>query len=404
MAVVGYHLLILLIAPFHRKAFQFTRGRWHWYRRLREKRDPAARYVWFHCASLGEFEQGRPLIEAFRREQPGMKVALTFFSPSGYEIRKTYPQADLVAYLPADTPRNARRFLSILAPEMAFFVKYEFWHHYMAGLKGRGIPLYLVSGIFRKEQRFFTKKPWGRWFRKSLEAFSWFFVQDCDSVALLASIGISRCTLSGDTRFDRVAALQKGSQSLPVVENFSAGKPVLVAGSTWKPDEELLVPVIREEKRLKYILVPHEVTPVNINRLKGMFITPPLLYSQAGIEEPGKYDVMIVDTVGILSSLYRYGLLAYVGGGFGKGIHNILEAATYGLPVIFGPNHRKFREACQLADAGAAFPVASRSELRTALEHLLGNERDRIRASRLAQDYVKQNQGATRLILQKIFS
>ncbi len=404
IAVFLYHKVILLVSPFNRKAALFISGRKHGLKTLRDQTNPSARYVWIHCASLGEFEQGRPLIEAIKEEHPELSVVLSFFSPSGYEIRKSYPLADIVCYLPADTKRNAIRFIETIHPEMAVFVKYEFWYHYLEQLKEKKIPVFLVSGIFRKDQRFFSGMPWGKWFRKELEAFTHLFVQDAGSAALLAGIGLDCCTVAGDTRFDRVATITNSSQSLPVVDKFSGGKPLLIAGSTWKPDEELLVPVIREEKRLKYIIVPHEVSPVPMNRLAGMFITPPVFFSEAEGKNLEKYDVMIVDTVGILSSLYRYGRFAYIGGGFGKGIHNILEAATFGLPVFFGPNYRKFREACQLTGAGGAFPVTSSGHFRQVLSRLLEDEKMREQVSRVAFDYVNQNRGATRIILNKIFS
>ncbi len=401
-AILFYHLAIRVASPFHHKARLFVEGRKGWLSGLKEKRDPAATYLWFHCASLGEFEQGRPVMEAIRQKFPRYKIALTFFSPSGYEVRKNYPGADYVGYLPVDTPGNARLFIDTLHPAMAFFVKYEFWFNYISGLKKRGIPLYLVSGIFRKEQLFFSRMPWGNWFRGMLESFTHLFVQDEDSAVLLKSAEVSHYTISGDTRFDRVALLANSSQPVPIVEKFSDGKPVLIAGSTWNPDEELLVPFIEAEEGWKFIIVPHEVTPGNINRLTRLLKKEPLLFSQATPANIDHHDVLIVDTVGLLSSLYRYGTNAYIGGGFGVGIHNILEAATYGLPVFFGPNYHKFREACQLVEAGAAFPVTSTESFREQVLKVTRDERLYRNVSQIASDYVKKNQGATQAILKRV--
>lgn len=403
LAIFMYHILMRCAVPFHKKARLYVLGRKGWQEQLRNKLVSEGHYLWFHCASLGEFEQGRPLIEAIRKEYPRFKIMLTFFSPSGYEVRKKYPLADYVGYLPADTPRNAALFLDILRPEAVFFVKYEFWYNYIAQLKSREIPLYLVSGIFRKEQMFFSRMPWGGWFREMLKSFTRLFVQDEASAALLSSIGISRFTVSGDTRFDRVAAIANSSQPLPVVDKFSEGKPLLVAGSTWKPDEELLVPFLNSRHGWKFILVPHEVNAPNINRLTALLKKPWVLWSQVREEEAKDYEVLVVDKVGLLSSLYKYGTYAYIGGGFGVGIHNILEAATFGLPIFFGPNYRKFREACQLTGMGGAFPVTS-TEAFTAQVSRLAGDPDLFNKSReVAKNYVIENCGATRKILSEVF-
>lgn len=403
IALFFYHLLIRVTAPFHRKSRLMVTGRRNWQEELRRRRLPGETYVWVHCASLGEFEQGRPLIEALRKEKPGLKVALTFFSPSGYEIRKNYPQADLVAYLPFDTRRNASAFTDILRPSVAFFVKYEFWFHTLEALHQQNIPVYLVSGIFRKSQPFFSDTPWGKWYRQVLARFTHLFVQDENSEQLLRTIGISRCTVSGDTRFDRVAAIADGSQPLPLVDKFSGGRQLLVAGSTWKPDEELLVPFVEASRGWKFIIVPHEVTPANINRLTRMLKTPPLLYSQATEANVTGHDVMVIDSVGILSSVYRYGTIAYIGGGFGVGIHNILEAATFGLPLFFGPNFQKFREAMDLVELGAAFPVTTTASFMSRLSGLTSVPDAMARARQASSTYVKNNLGATSKILAAVF-
>ncbi len=398
-----YHMLIRCAAPFHGKARLYIRGRKGWERQLREKVDSEGRYLWFHCASLGEFEQGRPVIEDLHEHYPHYKIALTFFSPSGYEVRKNYALADYVGYLPADNPVNASLFLDILRPEAAFFVKYEFWYFYISQLRKRSIPLYLVSGIFRKEQPFFSPMPWGKWFRELLGSFTRLFVQDEASARLLSSAGINQFTITGDTRFDRVAAIANSSQSLPVVDKFSEGKPVLVAGSTWKPDEELIVPFLNSHPGWKFIVVPHEVSDANINRLTSMLKKRWVLWSRITEEDAALYEVLIVDKVGLLSSLYKYGTYAYIGGGFGVGIHNILEAATFGMPIFFGPNYQKFREACRLIDLGAAFPVTSTGSFTAQLSRLAENPELLNKCSEIAKNYVKNNGGATRKILQEVF-
>lgn len=398
-----YHFLIALLSPFNKKAGFRRKGLIKWQEKLEEQRTSGSRYLWFHCASLGEFEQGRPVIEEIRKEFPEYKTVLTFFSSSGYEIRKNYSHADIIGYLPADTPRNARKFTGIIRPEMAFFIKYEFWYNYIAEMNKRGIPLYLLSARFRKGQVFFSPMPWGKWFRNMLTLFHHFFLQDQDSASLLTQAGLTNFTISGDTRFDRVASIAESSQTLPVVEKFLVGKSILVAGSTWKPDEELLVPFINEQQGMKFIIVPHEVTPSNVNRLLKLLKRPVVLYSKADEADAGEYDVLVVDSVGLLSSIYRYGTYAYIGGGFGAGIHNILEAATFGMPLFFGPNYHKFMEACQLVKLGAAFPVTSAGQFREQLLCLAENPQKVEEISQTASRYVQNHRGATRKVIRQVF-
>lgn len=402
-AVVIYHLLVRAASLFSTKARQFNAGRRNWHQELLKKTGHDTGYIWFHCASLGEFEQGRPLIEAIRSMYPGRKIFLTFFSPSGYEIRKHYPQADVIMYLPADTPGNARMFVNTIQPEMAIFVKYEFWNNYTLALQEHGTPTYLVSAIFRENQEFFSKTPWGRWYREILGRFTHLFVQDETSAALLRQYGINRCTISGDTRFDRVAAIASGSKPIPIVEKFIAGNPVIVAGSTWKPDEEMISNFIFSHPDIKIIIAPHEVDEAHINKLEQMLRIPSIRFSQVREDDISDFRVLIIDSIGMLSSLYRYGKIAYIGGGFGVGIHNILEAATFGLPVVFGPNYTKFREAREMVALGAAFPVKNGSGLETTLENLFNNPERLITASSNARQYVKENQGATSAILDILF-
>lgn len=402
-AIIIYHLLIRAAALFSAKARQFTAGRRNWRRELPGKTGNAKGYIWFHCASLGEFEQGRPLIETIRNRYPGKKILLTFFSPSGYEIRKNYPLADVVMYLPEDTPRNARMFVGTIQPEMAIFIKYEFWNNFTRALQENGTPIYLVSGIFRDNQVFFSNAPWGRWYREILSRFTHLFVQDETSAALLRKIGITRCVISGDTRFDRVAAIAGSSKPIPIVEKFLAGNSAIIAGSTWKPDEDLISAFINSHSEIKLIIAPHEVNDTHINKLQQLFKTPSVRFSQATENDISDYRVLIIDSIGMLSALYRYGIIAYIGGGFGAGIHNILEAATFSIPVVFGPNYSKFREAREMVALGAAFPVHNESELQATLGRLMNNPEELVKASSLAGDFVTENQGATEAILNILF-
>jgi len=399
-----YSVFIKAVSPFNTKAGQFVKGRRYWRKELASQIESNARYIWFHCASLGEFEQGRPVIEEIRKRFPEYRILLTFFSPSGYEIRKNYEQADIVMYLPFDTRRNARRFIRLVHPEKAFFIKYEYWHFYMDELKNNHIPLYMVSAIFREGQHFFKNSVWGSWYRQMLLKTEHFFVQNDESAKLLQFAGISNYTVSGDTRFDRVAAIASGAKEIPVVEKFKDYQSLLIAGSTWKPDEELLAAFINKCDGFKVIFAPHEVTGANLNRLEKLLIKPCIRFSDAKENDIQSFQVLIIDSVGLLSSLYRYGTFAYVGGGFGVGIHNILEASTFGLPVIFGPHYKKFKEAVDLETLGGAFPVQSYQQLEKVMNGFLTNPRKLSAASAVCRQYVEKNVGATDLIIQKVFN
>ncbi len=399
-----YSLLIRMASVFNTKARQFVKGRKNWKEILSKKVDRNARYIWFHCASLGEFEQGRPVMEEIKNRFPEYKIILTFFSPSGYEIRKNYNLADIVVYLPVDTQKNAQAFVEIVNPEKVFFVKYEFWYYYISELKRKNIPLYIISAIFRENQHFFKNTPWGKWYRKMLFRVEHLFVQNDTSARLLASVGIRNYSVSGDTRFDRVAAIAEGSKNIPVVEKFRANQPLVVAGSTWKPDEELLAAFINQNPEIKFIIAPHEVSAANMNRLIQLLKNPSVLFSTIKEPEAGRYQTLIIDSVGILSSLYRYGSFAYIGGGFGVGIHNILEAATFGLPVIFGPNYKKFKEAVDLKSLGGAFPIADFDELEAVFNSLLHSPSELENASLMNKKYVAKNVGSTKLIIKKVFN
>ncbi len=399
-----YTLFIRLASPFNEKARLWANGRKSWKKHLAQKIDNSQSYIWFHCASLGEFEQGRPVIEEIKKQFPEYKILLTFFSPSGYEIRKNYDLADVVAYLPADTKSNAQAFFDIVRPEKIFFVKYEFWYFYISECQKRRIPLYVISAIFRKKQIFFKSTEWGKWYRKILSSVTHFFVQNETSAELLTSVNISNYTIAGDTRFDRVASIAKGSKEIPIVEKFKGKSSLVIAGSTWKPDEEILVEFINQNQETKFIIAPHEVSQTNINRLQQLLKTRAVLFSKIENIEIENYQVLIIDSIGILSSLYRYGNIAYIGGGFGVGIHNILEAATFGLPVIFGPNYKKFKEAVDLTEQGGAFSISEKKDLNHTLSALL-NETDTLKkASETSKNYVEKNVGATKLILKKVFN
>jgi len=404
ISIFLYSILIKLAAPFNIKAKQISTGRGQTFAALETKIKHDKPIVWVHCASLGEFEQGRPVIEAIKKQHPEFRILLTFFSPSGYEIRKNYDLADCVFYLPADTRKNARKLIELIRPEKVFFVKYEFWFYYINELKNQNIPLYLISAIFRDDQLFFKNSPLGKWYRQMLSGFSHFFVQDEKSVELLGSIGIKNVTKAGDTRFDRVAEIASSGKSIPVVEKFKGNQILVVAGSTWKPDEELLVQYIHSHPEVKFIIAPHETKTANVERLINLLKSQVICYTEATETTVVNKQVMIVNTIGVLSSIYKYADLAYIGGGFGVGIHNTLEAAIFGMPIVFGPNFRKFNEANVLVKLGVAFPVADFPSLEAILDSLLNDDEKRILISQICITFTNKNIGATQLILDKVFN
>jgi len=402
IAIHLYYIIALVVSPFNPKARSWVTGRFGWRAELRKWRSPGDRVIWVHAASLGEFEQGRNLIEEIRRSYPVLKILLTFFSPSGYEIRKNYPGADQVMYLPLDTAYNARWFINLVRPDRVFFIKYEFWHFYLRRLRTGKIPVYLISGIFRPGQVFF--RGFGTWFRKSLEYIDFFFVQDETSVRLLNQAGFSNCAVSGDTRFDRVMSITKAARDIPVARIFTEGRYCLVAGSTWPEDEELLARNINESAGdTCFIIAPHEINASHLEQLTKRLTRSSVQFSRATAESVREYQVLIIDNIGMLSSLYGYGRIAYIGGGFGRGIHNILEAAAFGIPVVFGPHCGKFREARELISLGGAFCIRHYDELSSVLDRLR-NDRDHYTGSaRTAGDYVRRNTGATALIMDHVF-
>ncbi|MFO7371344.1 MAG: glycosyltransferase N-terminal domain-containing protein [Bacteroidales bacterium] len=407
MALIYYilvhlaYIVALPLALFDRKTRLWVTGRFGWRRKIVQWQRTTGPVFWFHAASLGEFEQGLPVMENLKERVPGSQLVLTFYSPSGYEVRKNFEKADLVVYLPLDTPCNAKKFIARIKPDAAFFIKYEFWYGYLKHLHEMHIPCFLISGIFRPEQAFF--RWYGFWFRKNLDLFRHLFVQDKASESLLNSAGISRVTVSGDTRFDRVTALAAKRQQVVIAGDFSEQAFCLVAGSTWPADEDLLVEYISKASHgMKFIMAPHEISRNHISHLTALLKNRQILFSKYNKERANDKQVLIIDNVGMLSSLYRYGHCAYVGGGFGKGIHNILEAAVYGIPVVFGPNYHKSREAVEMIETGAAFCVKSPAELTGIINKLAADRQFLQHTSQMARSYVDQNTGATETIVQHV--
>lgn len=397
IGIYCYGAMVAIAALFSSKAAKRFRGSRCALRQLRQECDPEARYVWFHAASLGEFEQGRPLIERLRRKHPEYKILLTFFSPSGYEVRRNYKSSDIVCYLPLDTPRNARRFVQIVHPEKAIFIKYEYWGNLLLALQAAKIPTYVVSAIYRPNQIFF--RFYGNFFRRLLRCFSTIFVQDENSYKLLQRINIQNVVIAGDTRFDRVTDIANTAKPLTIVESFAQNAQVLIAGSSWPQDEELLIRFVNANKEHKMIIVPHEVTQEHVAHICAGLRRSYVRYTQTNSSESAGADCLIVDTVGLISSIYRYGQVAYIGGGFGAGIHNTLEAAVWGLPVIFGPNYQKFREAHELIACGGGYTVNTYRKLETVANALFFDKE----AGRHAAEYVEQHTGATDCIMSVIF-
>lgn len=378
-----------------RKMVQGHRATWQMLRALSGKDT----YVWFHAASLGEFEQGRPLMERLRREHPEKKILLTFFSPSGYEVRKNYDGADLVCYLPFDTPLNARRFVKLARPEAAFFIKYEFWRNYIEVLYKRGIPCYSVSSIFRENQIFF--RPYGRGYARCLSRITRLFVQNETSRRLLEGIGVTNVEVVGDTRFDRVLDIRNAAKPLPLAERFAGCWKVLVAGSSWPQDEEIIIPYFNRHPNLKLVLAPHVVSEEHLQAIERQLARPALRYSKATPKAVAEADCLIIDCYGLLSSIYRYASMAYVGGGFGVGIHNVPEAAVYGIPVIIGPNNKKFREAQALLRCGGCKEIAGMADFEQIMDAWLSDKEALVKAGQAAGNYIADNAGAADRIFSK---
>ena len=383
-----YVISIYISSLFNAKSKQWVRGRKNIFTSIEKAINNHENIVWFHCASLGEYEQGKPIIEAYKAKSPTHKILLTFFSPSGYEVRKGAPLADFVFYLPADTKSNAKRFISIVKPIKAIFVKYEFWFNYMTELKKHNIPFYSVSAIFRDWQAFFKYK----WWAKQLQNVTHFFVQDKRSTELLKSIGFNNTTISGDSRFDSVLTNSKKPMRIPLIETFSKNKPTIICGSTWPKDEILLAQYIKGHPENNYIIAPHELQ--HISALQKQ--TNALLFSEVGNTNISNSNILIIDSIGILSNIYQYADIAYIGGGFGVGIHNILEAVAFGLPVIFGPNYQKSNEATELINKRGAISISNYKELTSAIDFFNAFDKS------IAINYIQENSGATRSIIAHI--
>jgi 3-deoxy-D-manno-octulosonic-acid transferase len=409
-----YGLIVRLVAPFNSKAKLFVEGRKNIFTELAKRIDPSDKHIWFHFASLGEFEQGRPVLEMIKDRHPGKKIVLTFFSPSGYEVRKNFPLASGVFYLPLDTAHNASRFIKAINPELAIFTKYEFWHHYYRVLNASNIPLFLISGIFRKNQIFF--KSYGNFYRDILRKVTHFFVQNEESLRLMKSLNIDSVSIAGDTRFDRVYENSRHPADIPLIKQFCNNHKVFIAGSTWPQDEQLIKSLVEQNKDWKFIIAPHEIDEGHIAQIEKLlpdamkfsiqnqknngngtsnFQAPTKLSSAYG---ETAIQTIIIDNIGLLSSLYRYADLAYIGGGFGAGIHNTLEAAAFGIPILFGPNYHKFQEAKDLLELGAAISVQNQQELDSGFQKL----KDNSAAGNLGKDYVLRQKGATAAIFQEI--
>ncbi len=412
VAIYLYLLGVAVCSLFSKKVRKMWKGERRAVRELRQKVDPEAQYVWFHAASLGEFEQGRPLIEELRRRHPQYKILLTFFSPSGYEVRKDYPGADIVTYLPLDTIANARRFLRAIRPVMAFFIKYEFWYNYLHILKHRHVPVYSVSSIFRPGQVFF--RWYGSEYGRVLRCFTHFFVQNQVSKDLLAKLKITDVSIVGDTRFDRVLQIKQQAKVLPVVEQFKSSGKVFVAGSSWLPDEEIFIPYFLKEKPdWKLIIAPHVIDEAHLQQIEKLLegrrvvrytemmkCQSPATNPQSPLTEtPSEADVLIIDCFGLLSSIYRYADIAYVGGGFGVGIHNLPEAAVWGVPVFFGPNNQRFQEAQDLKECGGGVEIADYGDFRSKMEVFAGDPSKCQEVGRRAANYIKEKSGATEKVL-----
>ncbi len=403
LGIRTYLFLAYVVAPFNEKARLWYRGQKSVFPYLKDAlKKGGAPVIWVHCASLGEFEQGRPLIEGIKKQHPHYRVLLTFFSPSGYEIRKDYDQADYVCYLPADTKDNAKRFIELVRPEKAFFIKYEFWKNYISELNKSGIPLYLVSSIFRPNQLFFKSGIRANWYKNVLSGVECFFVQNQESADLLGSIGFDNSMVTGDTRFDRVAEIAAKGKDLPLIEQFKGDSKLVVVGSSWQPDEEILIEYLKRNTSIKMIFAPHEVRETNINRLQAMLPEKAarLTSLEGNIQD---YRILVIDSIGILASVYRYADVVYIGGGFGVGIHNTLEAAIFNTPILFGPKYLKFQEAVELVNRKLAFPVIDVNELTIHLDQLIGNDEKMNEIELGCRQFMRENVGATALILENVF-
>ncbi|HEY4628660.1 MAG TPA: glycosyltransferase N-terminal domain-containing protein [Flavobacterium sp.] len=391
-----------LVAVFSPKIKLFVEGRKAVFPTLEQKIKPSDKTIWFHAASLGEYEQGLPVIEKIKEKFPSHKIVVTFFSPSGYEVRKNNTVADVTVYLPLDTKKNAKQFLSLVHPELVFFIKYEYWLNYLSELKDLNTPTYLISGIFRENQMFF--KWYGGFYRKALETFTYFFVQNENSKKLLRQLGKANVAVSGDTRFDRVAAILEKDNSLDFISQFKNDTLTIVVGSSWPKDETLLVDFINSNAyKVKFIIAPHNIKAEQIQQLKNSITKKTVLFSERNDKNLAEYDVFIIDTIGILTKIYSYADIAYVGGGFGNpGVHNVLEPATYGIPIVIGPNYSHFAEATALVNLEGCVSVSNKKELESALISLILIKVERQEKGHICETFIQMNKGATDIIMNTI--
>ncbi len=401
IGIISFSFLIRVFSLFNSKAKLLKNGRQDALRKLKDLRFDD-KPIWVHCASLGEFEQGRPVIESIKKNKPAQKVVLTFFSPSGYEVQKNYELADEVLYLPSDRPSNVRKFIEAINPGQVIFVKYEFWYHYLKALHKKGINTYIISAIFRPQHAFF--KWYGGWYKKMLSFFTCLYVQDEKSALLLDGINVKNYVIAGDTRFDRVYEISQQTKSFPLVQQFAQNAKVMVGGSTWPKGEELLAAYLKENKKVKLLLAPHEIHDNHISEIEQLFADFKCArYTDVENIDLSDVRVLIINTMGMLSSMYQYGDLAYIGGGFGSGIHNTIEASTFGLPVIIGPNYEKYQEACDLIELNAGFCAANQDEFTAIANKLLLNDQELKKASEAAVNYVDKMRGATEQITKELF-
>ena len=404
VAISIFSFVFHLIAPFHKKVKLMIEGHAKTFEILEKQIDPNSKYIWFHVASLGEYEQALPMIEIIKRDKPTYKILLSFFSPSGYEVQKNNKIVDVVCYLPFDTKKNVKRFLDLAKPDIAIFVKYEFWYNFIHGLYLREIPVYLISAVFRPNQMFF--KPWGNVFKKILHYYTQLFVQDKESKRLLKNKGLNNVTVMGDTRMDRVIKIKEDVRDMPNVDKLTTtlkeNEKVLIAGSTWPEDENLIINYFNSHAYLKLIIAPHLIDEAHLKEIESKLKRPSIRYSQVADAEILEFDCLIVDNFGLLSSIYRYGKIAYIGGGFGAGIHNLPEAAVHGIPVIFGPNYKKFLEARELLKNGGGFTISNEADLNKILKNFVMSPEDLEIAGEKAAEYIYKSAGATQKIVDKI--
>ena len=397
-----YSLGVAIDSLFNAKVKRMWCGEHQTFDILRKKIDPEAKYIWFHAASLGEFEQGRPLMERIRKAHPEYKILLTFFSPSGYEVRKNYEGADIICYLPLDTPINAKRFLRLVNPVMAFFIKYEFWRNYLLILKKRNVPTYSVSSIFRKNQIFF--RWYGRVYARVLKSFTRLFVQNQKSKDLLASIGVKDVNIVGDTRFDRVLQIKEAAKPFPVIEAFKKNYKVFIAGSSWPPDEDIFIRFFNKHRDWRLVIAPHVLSEDHLEQILSKLNRTTVCYTKTTPGEASRAECLIVDCFGLLSSIYHYADVSYIGGGFGVGIHNTLEAGVWNVPVIFGPNNKRFQEAQGLLKSGGGFEIQSYEDFEQVMNTFLSDQSALKRAGEAAGSFVRSLSGATQRVFDYVES